>query len=563
MIYSAPYVKPLIGCLACCLFSLNSPAQCEDLLKNAEPISGIVFEDRNQNGIRDAGEPGVADVSVSNGCDVVLTDSSGRYQTVLAPGQILFISQPSGYTVPADKDQLPQFFYLHYPEGSPSFVNGERIDWRYATIEPTGPLPNSIDFPLHKPARQEERFTAHGFADTQAKTDIDQDMLREDLVNTLLGNPYGAEFTLTLGDVVFDNLDLYGRHKKMMALVGIHNWNLPGNHDVNFASPNAHLANETYKMHFGPTYYSFNYGKVHIVALNNVEYAGAAVREKREGRPYRGYISEDQIRWLEQDLAHVPEDRLILVATHIPLVAEATDGRSAITGPGTQNFNRLLELLKPFNKIYAVAGHDTSNSWKVEVGHKHGWHGQPWIAHTLAEARGAGWHNGPRDPRGVADAMMADGNPNGFYLLKFDGPKLVPEFVPFPFGSDAVQGMRIILDPEMSQSGDSSIHRGQLRPETKVVVNLFDGGPRDSVQISIDGSPPAPMNYVIRKDPFVEKTITQFPNSYRGFEAEFSSHIWESELPDNLASGIHSLVVTSIDEFGQTKRGVLTFEIYP
>ncbi len=561
MIHSAPYVKPMIGCLTGFLVSLASRAQCDDLLKNAEPISGIVFDDRNENGVRDASEPGIPDVSISNGCDVVLTDSSGQYQTILAPGQILSISQPSGYTVPVDENQLPQFFYLHYPEGSPSFASGERIDWKYATIEPTGPLPNSIDFPLHTLARQEDRFTAHGFADTQAKTEIDQDMLREDLVNTLLGNPYEAEFTLTMGDVVFDNLDLYDRHKKMMALIGIHNWNLPGNHDVNFASPNADLANETYKRHFGPTYYSFNYGKVHIVALNNVEYAGAEAREKREGRPYRGYISDDQIRWLEQDLARVPKDHLILIATHIPLVAEATDGELEITGPGTQNFNRLLELLKPFENIYAIAGHDTSNSWKVEVSHKHGWHGQPWIAHTLAEARGAGWHNGPRDTRGVSDAMMADGNPNGFYLLKFEGPSLIPEFIPFPFGSDAAQGMRIVLDPEMSQTGDSSIHRGQLQPGTKVVVNLFDGGPRDSVQLSIDGGPPAPMNYVIRKDPFVEKTVATFPDSFRGFEAEFSSHIWEFELPGDFALGIHSLVVTSIDEFGHSRRGALTFEI--
>ena len=80
-------------------------------------------------------------------------------------------------------------------------------------------------------------------------------MLREDLVNTLLGNPYQAEFSITVGDVVFDNLGLYDRHKEMIGLIGIPQWNLPGNHDMNFESPNAHYANETFKKHFGPTYF--------------------------------------------------------------------------------------------------------------------------------------------------------------------------------------------------------------------------------------------------------------------------------------------------------------------
>ncbi len=44
-------------------------------------------------------------------------------------------------------------------------------------------------------------------------------MLREDLVTTLIGNPYQALFGLTVGDVVYDNLDLYQRHKEMMALI--------------------------------------------------------------------------------------------------------------------------------------------------------------------------------------------------------------------------------------------------------------------------------------------------------------------------------------------------------
>jgi hypothetical protein len=377
-----------------------------------------------------------------------------------------------------------------------------------------------------------------------------------------LGNPYEAKFSITVGDIVFDNLDLYDRHKEMIGLIGIPQWNLPGNHDMNFESPNAIYANETYKKHFGPIYYSFNYGNAHIVALNNVEYVGAGQRGPNNG-DYRGFISDDQMMWLEQDLATVPNERLIVIATHIPLIAEASDNNptSKITGPNTDNFDELLQLLRPFDKLYGLAGHDTSNSWKVEINHRHGWAGQPWIAHTLAEIRGSGWTRGPRDLRGVADAMMEDGNPNGFYLLKFDDVTLTPEFIPFPFGRDATQRMRIVLDPELDTI-ENGINRGALRADTKVVVNLFDGGERDKITIALDAGNPVSMQYVVRTDPFMEKIVRQYADTDSAFtSAVGSAHIWEYELPTNLIPGLHNIVVESEDEFGQQQRGVFTFEL--
>ena len=222
-------------------------AQCDVTNEQAEVATGIVFDDLDRDGQRGSREPGVGRVSVSNGCDVVVTDSNGAYRIRLAEHQILFVSQPAGYVVPVDEHNLPLFFYSHYPDGSPAAVAGAPVEWAWPVIEPTGPLPDSIDFPLHQLSARETRFTAHAFADPQARDDLGEDMLREDLVNTLLGNPYDAKFSITVGDVVFDNLGLYERHKKMVGLIGIPQWNLPGNHDINFESPNARYANERSK----------------------------------------------------------------------------------------------------------------------------------------------------------------------------------------------------------------------------------------------------------------------------------------------------------------------------
>jgi hypothetical protein len=520
---------------------------------------GVVFSDNNGNGLLDDGEIGIAGVSVSNGCEVVLTDLQGRYEIGLSPSEILFISQPAAHRVPVDEFNVPQFFYLHYPDGTPTQTAHGDIEWQWDVIEPTGPLPQRIDFALLPAPEVGIEFDAHAFADTQARTELDQDKLREDLINPLIGNPYGVEFGITVGDVVFDNLALYDRHKAMMALMDIPQWYLPGNHDINFESPDSRLANETYKRHFGPVYYSFNVGNVHFVALNNVEYAGA------DQRGYRGYISEDQLYWLERNLAHVDRDKLIVIATHIPLISEAIDENGTrITGPSTVNFDQLIQLLLPFEHVYGIAGHDTSNSWKVEINHTHNWTGQPWIAHTLAEVRGNGWHTGPEDLRGVNDAMMQDGNPNGFYVLRFNDVNVVPEFIPFPYGPDAGQRLRVILDPPLQLADGNSLNRGTLAPGTKVVVNLFDGGVRDQVWMTLNNGETQAMRYTVRTDPYVERAFQQLQGTPQALGTpHLSAHIWELELPATLPAGIHRLSIRARDEFGQQHEASFSFEVLP
>lgn len=564
--------KPTRGTAAlwlfACAFSSLASADCiENSAAGYEEIArGFVFVDDNENGIRDSGEAGLAGVAVSNGCSVVQTDASGAYSLGLSAGEILFITQPSGYRVHVDENQLPRFYYSHYPQGTPERIAGAQVEWQWDVTEATGPLPASIDFAVMRDQSAHESFKAHAFADTQARFELSQDMVREELVNTLIGNPYGVQFGITVGDVMNDNLGLYDRHKRMMALMDIPQWTLPGNHDINFESPNALRANETYKRHYGPTYYSFDVGNVHFVALNNVEYAGAGQRFE-DGR-YRGRISEDQLTWLAADLALIDSDRFVVIASHIPLITEAQDdsGDEPVTGPYTENFKALLDILTPFKHLYAMAGHDTSSSWKVEVNHSHGWQGDPWLAHTLAEVRGNGWTRGRADERGVRDAMMQDGNPNGFYVMHFDQTRVTPEFIPFPSGIDGGRRLRIMLDPELSAptAGDSaaSINRGVAASATKLIVNLFDGGVRDTVHAAIDDRPAQPMQYRVRTDPLAERIHAQLEGSDGATGTPTrSTHLWELALPQDLEPGIHRVWVHTHDEFGQENSLGFSFEL--
>src|SRR5690554_2898977 len=59
---------------------------------------GVVYQDRNGNGVRDEGEPGLAGIRVSNGVDIVATDDQGRYEIEInADDAIIFVLKPRGY----------------------------------------------------------------------------------------------------------------------------------------------------------------------------------------------------------------------------------------------------------------------------------------------------------------------------------------------------------------------------------------------------------------------------------------------------------------------------------
>src|ERR1700738_2810723 len=106
-------------------------------------VSGIVYENRSGGVRRQAGDPGIAGVLVSNGREVDKTDADGRYTLPIEDESIVFVIKPTGYAVPVDEEMLPRFYYIHQPAGTPQSLN-----LRFRGIAPTGPLPDSVDFPL-------------------------------------------------------------------------------------------------------------------------------------------------------------------------------------------------------------------------------------------------------------------------------------------------------------------------------------------------------------------------------------------------------------------------------
>src|SRR5690606_24491344 len=142
-------------------------------------IKGIVFEDANNNGIKERREKGIAGVAVSNGVEVTITDQNGNYSLTSGNDNIIFVIKPAGYTVPVNRNNQPAFYYIHKPQGSPR-------GFKYAGVQPTGAIPKSVDFPLI-PNQNEEEFTALIFGDPQPYTQQEVDYFYQGIVEELIG----------------------------------------------------------------------------------------------------------------------------------------------------------------------------------------------------------------------------------------------------------------------------------------------------------------------------------------------------------------------------------------
>lgn len=241
-----------------------------------------------------------------------LTGPDGRYALPLPEEATIFVIQPKGFMSPVEPaTNLPRFYRHHQPKGSPVELN-----LTYEGLEPTGPLPASVDFPLR---RQDEpqAFNVVMVSDPQPETAAEVDFIREDLIEALAG--VDASFGLTAGDIMFDDLSLLPRSNAIMGSIGLPWWNIGGNHDLNFEAPDRKYSRETYKRFFGPNYYAFFHAKTLFLMLDDVDYLGPVPARPNGGGKYVGRFDEGQREFVRNVLEHTPDDTLIVAVMHIPI----------------------------------------------------------------------------------------------------------------------------------------------------------------------------------------------------------------------------------------------------
>jgi len=491
--------------------------------QNSSPAAGVVYHDRNENQLFDAGDEPIEGVRVSNGRDIVTTNSEGRYELPVTDDTILFVIKPRNWRTPLSKDNLPRFYYIHKPAGSP--------ETKFPGVAATGPLPDSVDFPLY-PQKEPEQFQAILFGDTQPRNNREVDFIAHDVIEDLIGTK--ASLGVTLGDIAFDNLDTMESLNQTIALLGIPWYNVIGNHDINFDSPDRELANETFERIYGPSYYAFNHGPVHFLVIDNIDWTPTP--NSSRGR-YRGGLGAEQLEFIKNDLADVPEDKLVVLLMHIPLTS-------------VHDRHGLYRLIEKRPYSLSISGH-THFHEHVWITKEDGWEGPQPHHHIINVTVCGSWWSGAMDERGIPHTTMADGGPNGYSLLSFDGTGYTLDYRAAGRSKD----YQMEIDaPEILHVGDEP----QL-----AYVNFFNGSKHDSVRLKVDDRKWREMQYSREEDPKFRRVYereaellgTNTTEPFRKLPSpKISSHLWKLELPADLPIGTHLISIEAHDQWGRVFR---------
>jgi hypothetical protein len=306
-------------------------------------LSGTVFLDRNGNGVRDAGEPGIAGVAVSDEADVVTTDQDGTFRIAATRGfGIVFVSVPNGYRAVG------------------SF-------WRNAA----GPLEFAL---AAAPVRRDFVFVHASDTHISAASLARTRRFRE------LADSIRPDFVIVTGDLVRDALRVgeqeatgyYEMFAAEAAQFSAPLWTVPGHHEIfgierarsNVSPDHPLFGRAMYRHYRGPDYYSFTYGGIHFVGLNSVDI---------DDQWYYGHVDSVQLAWLANDLALVPATMPVITFNHIPFftAVETINGYtdtppapSAITVRGHTSFRHsvsnaadVIACIAPHPFPLALGGH--------------------------------------------------------------------------------------------------------------------------------------------------------------------------------------------------------------
>jgi 3',5'-cyclic AMP phosphodiesterase CpdA len=178
------------------------------------------------------------------------------------------------------------------------------------------------------------------------------DTLKE-AIDRVKALPAKPAFMLHTGDITHSAKPAeYDGANQIIGSAGLNVHYVPGEHDItDEATQSAYL--ERYgKGTKGGGWYSFDQNGVHFIGLNNVTNLKAAGL---------GFLGNDQLEWLEDDLKALKSSTPIVVFAHIPLWSIYPSW-----GWGTDDSAIALGYLKRFGSVTVLNGHIHQLMQKVE-----------------------------------------------------------------------------------------------------------------------------------------------------------------------------------------------------
>jgi len=235
-------------------------------------------------------------------------------------------------------------------------------------------------------------------------------------------NKLKPDFVITGGDPIMDALaqtpgradSLYNLYVETSRGFKMPVHNTMGNHEVFGYYPQSGVdsshpmyGDKMFENKLGRRYYVFEFNGWRFYILDSID-------ELEEGG-YYGYVDQEQMTWLKEDLASVDPETPIVISVHIPLISVFTQldvGSTAPNGRGSvvTNSKELLELFKEHNLKLVLQGHLHSNE-DIYVYDTH------FI--TVGAVSGGWWEGSHR------------GFEEGFLMVNVYGEKIETEYIDY------------------------------------------------------------------------------------------------------------------------------------
>lgn len=293
-------------------------------------LSGRVLSD---------GKP-LSGVPVTDGTSIVTTNGKGQYKFEAASdAKYVYITVPDGYQIPM-ANGVPQI----YAEIDADKKGNFKYDFNI--VQSDKDMTKHILFVMADPQVYFDPNMAEvEKAALEMKQTMATDYAGQDAVGVMVGDIVG---NFNEGDHFFPWMI------KDIAKCDFPYFYVVGNHDIEMDAPTNEESRKAFNHYFGPTYYSFNRGKIHYVVLDDVFWMG---------RYYAGYLTKQQLDWLKKDLELVPEGSTVIVSMHIPCYSR--EARHKEWGKESyhkvlSNRQALFNILKPYN-AHLMTGHEHYN----------------------------------------------------------------------------------------------------------------------------------------------------------------------------------------------------------
>ncbi len=360
------------------------------------------------------GKP-LADIPVSDGVNIVKTDSLGRYAMASHKWQnTVFVITPSGYEPECNKRILPRF---------------------WALLKKKREVAEQHDFNLVKRDQKSHRII---FMSNLYLQNSNDDLLQFKKNTIPAARQINDEvkdsvavYTILLGDIsncptwysrefdVGDAVSLVAslRYPTMLYTV-------MGDQDNDGAIPGTGLtdyyAERQYVYSCGPKYYSMNIGDVHYVVLDNTVFRnepgkGKYPPEITGKRNYDRFVTSDQLDWLRKDLALVTnKSKPIVVCMHQNIFTTNSKRRISKRLSKPEDVDSITNCFKGFSNVHFVTSgsSDRRVSKAKELPNI--------VEHALASTSGDKWHTGYNG----YEQINQKGVPAGFEIFDIEGEKM-------------------------------------------------------------------------------------------------------------------------------------------